>query len=318
VAATAFNGAVLTARDGAPLDTSCEGLADRARGLQWSAHTPSQVASISKQFAAAVALLLADQGVVGLDDPVRRHLPIAPSQWEDVSLRQLMTHTAGVSHWSELAAFVPSAPMHAAERLAGLLDGPLVARPGSEWRYSSPGYIVLAGALAAASGRPYAELARELIVDRLGLQATTIGEPPGDAAAAGYRDGEPVAPWELHTMPGTGDVWSSASDLLRFVTALHTGALLPSSQQDVFRELHVPLPPKAAEPRSIHTVAYGCGHFLGTVHGDEARLHPGDNPGYLALAAWLPSTQTAVVALSNDEASDIEAIVADAVSASRR
>lgn len=316
---TRFQGVVLTARHGELLDVACSGFADRDAELLCTPQTRSPLASVSKQFAAVVALLLVDRGVIELDDSVRRHLPDAPAQWNDVSLRQLMTHTAGISHWSDEPGFVPSTPMDPAERLALLLRSPLITEPGTEWRYSSPGYIVLAGALAAAARTPYSQLVTELIIDELDLRSTAAGEPKAATAAQGYRAGERVDPWQLHSMPGTGDIWSSATDLLRFLTALHSGALLPPPAQQTFRELRVPLPNTSPATDAIRTSAYGCGSFFGTIHGADARLHPGDNPGYLSLAAWLPESRTVVVALSNDETSDIETAVAEAaVSAASR
>jgi CubicO group peptidase (beta-lactamase class C family) len=105
-------------------------------------------------------------------------------------------------------------------------------------------------------------------------------------------------------MPGTGDVWSTAGDLARFLSALHSGQLLPSTVQPLLHQLRVPHP--NSSEGSIRASAYGAGHFIGTVDGHRARLHPGDNPGYQSLAVWLPETSTVAVVLSNDEAVDIE------------
>lgn len=306
-----FTGVVLTVRDGQVLNVRSVGFVDGGTRLPWSAATPTQIASISKQFAAVVALLLADCGVLDLDDAVRRHQKSAPPRWDDVSLRQLITHTAGVSHWSEAPGFVPATSMAAAERLERIFAAPLHRPPGTEWRYSSPGYIVLASALGAAAGRPYQALVRDLIIDRLGLAATTVGEIPREGAR-GYRGESEVASWNLETMPGTGDIWSSATDLAAFLAALHSGQLLPTSAQKVFREMQVPRQNDASDG-ALRTTSYGCGHFIGTVRGAEARLHPGDNPGYLSLAAWLPQQRSVIVALSNDEKCDIEAAVVAAV-----
>lgn len=199
------------------------GPADRRAAVSWSARTASQIASISKQFVAVVSLLAVDQGLLGLDDAVATLLPEAPAQWRAVTLKHLLTHTSGLPHWCERPGFDPAIVLEPEQRLEQLLDAPLDGEPGAVWRYSSPGYIVLSAVLERATGRAYSDLARELIIDKLALSGTTIGSPPSDQVARGYRDGQDVPPWDLSTMPGTGDVWSTALDVAAFITALHEG-----------------------------------------------------------------------------------------------
>lgn len=300
------------ARDDSIVGESCDGFADITAGVGWTLETRTQIASISKQFAACVALVLIDQGAITLDDSVASVLPGCPEQWSNVSVRQLLTHTSGMSHWCELPGFDPAQPLDSAARLERLLTAPLADPPGQAWRYSSPGYVVLSAVLESAGRRPYAELVHEHIVDRLGLSRTTVG-PSGDAVAHGYRCGAPVTPWQLHTIPGTGDIYSTARDLARFITALHTGGLLPETVQPVLYDTHVALGRPADPTTCIVTNRYGLGHFRGTIDGHFAYLHPGDNPGYQSLAAWLPEIDTVVVALSNDEAEDLEQSVVEFV-----
>lgn len=180
-------------RDGSVIGESCDGFADVAAEVCWTLETRTQVASISKQFTACVVFALADQGVLALDDSVARLVPGYPEQWNKVSVRQLLTHTSGMSHWCELPGFNPAQPLDAAERLTLLLTTPLPDPPGQAWRYSSPGYIVLSAVLESVAHRPYVELVHEHIIDRLGLTHTTIGHDGGDDAAHGYRYGVPVA-----------------------------------------------------------------------------------------------------------------------------
>lgn len=306
-----FVGVRVVARRGDVVDVRTGGFADIQAEMRWSVSTRTQIASISKQFAAVVALVLADRGVVGLDDPIARLMPV-PQHWSDVTLGQLLTHTSGMRHWDDLPGFDPATPQPPDEQLAALLDAPLLDPPGARWRYSSPGYVVAAAALSSAAARDYAELVRQIVVDRLGLTHTTVGVALSAGDARGYRDGAPVPTWELHAMPGTGDVVSSATDVLRFVNALHTGELLPMAAQQLMHTTRVELPASSRSTGLIHTRQYGLGYFVGEVNTRTALLHPGDNPGYQSLAAWLPEMQTTVVTLTNDEAIDLEAALADA------
>lgn len=294
---------------------SYDGFANAAAQQPWSPHTRSQIASISKQFTAVVALMLVARAVITLDDPVAEVMPDCPSQWNAVTIRQLITHTAGVSHWCDLPGFRPAEALDPAQRLEQLLAGPLTNRPGRRWLYSSPGYIVLAAVLESAAHTPYSQLVIEHILIPLGLTEMIIGRRPTDDVALGYRCGRLVPAWPLDTMPGTGDICCSANDLARFVTALHEGTLLPAGVQPLLHHLAlrqpVPQAPASIEQptKLITTTHYCAGHFHGTVNGRPAYLHPGDNPGYQSLAAWLPDANAVIVALSNDEHDDIDKAV---------
>lgn len=282
-------------------------------GRPWTPRTRSQVASISKQLAAAVTLLAVDRGALVLDDTLASLLPDCPAPVRGVSVRQLLTHTSGIRHWCDLPGFDPQQPVEPADRLRRLLRAPLADLPGQSWRYSSPGYLVLAGVLEAATGRAYADLVRDGLLAPLGLAATTVGVAPAVDVALGHRDGRPVPRWPLDRMPGTGDVWSTARDLARFLAALYGGELLPAAVRPLLHDVHVPAP--SAASGALPTSGYGLGHFRGHADGQPAYVVAGDNPGYRSLAAWLPATGTVVVALSNDEGDDLERVVVDLVRA---
>ena len=252
----------------------------------------------------------------GLSDTVAAVLPHAPSQWTDVSVQQLLTHTSGMGHWCDRPGFDPSTQLDPANRIALLLAAPVDDPATRIWRYSSPGYVVLSAVLERAAGRCYGTLVEEMIIDRLGLRNTSIGHAHGPGMARGYRGAAPVEMWNLHTMPGTGDIWSSAADVARFVTALHSGGLLPARAQAVIHDVTVPHQNSALTSGAIRTTGYGLGHFTGYIRGTFAYLHPGDNPGYQSLGAWVPATGTTIVALSNDELDDIDATVASALAES--
>lgn len=77
-----------------------DGLADDATGTPNTATTRFQIASVSKQFTAAAALLLAERGVLGLDDPMNRWIGGCPESWSGIRLGHLLAHTSGLPHWN--------------------------------------------------------------------------------------------------------------------------------------------------------------------------------------------------------------------------
>ena len=131
------------------------------------------------------------------------------------------------------------------------------------------------------------------------LQATTSGQFPAGPAgiALGHRHGELIGTPEGFTqIPGTGDVWTTVDDLIALSQALRAGTVL---REDVAAQLwtpHVALRTSGGDGPVVND-AYGYGTFLGQVKGQPARIHPGDNPGYQSLLAYLPATDLDLVVL---------------------
>jgi CubicO group peptidase (beta-lactamase class C family) len=293
-----LRGVALVTRAGTVRTERAAGLADAAAGVPCTPRTRFQLCSISKQFAAAAALLLAEAGRLKLDDPVDRWLPGGPPQWSGVTLHHLLSHTAGVPHWLEAPGLDPAEPVSAAERIQAIQAAPLRTAPGQAWHYSSPGFVLVGLIVERASGRPYARFLTERILGPLALTATSIGGRPPEPAARGYRDGQPVIPFDLAAMAGTGDIWSTAADLARFTAALHGGELLAN---DSLRAMLTPHAPIEDDDETLITTGYGYGMFTGTFAGQAAYYHPGDNPGYQSFSVWLPDLAASLVVLANDE-----------------
>ena len=210
-----LRGTAMVTRGGSVEADLAEGLADVEAGVACTSGTRFQQCSVSKQFAAAAVMLLVESGQLDLGEPVGRWLPEGPPQWRQVTLHHLLPHTAGVPHWLEAPGLDPAEPMRISERLEIIQATPLRTEPGAQWHYSSPGFVLAGFIVERASGQPYRDFLAERILSPLRLTQATVGGVPG-AAARGYKDGQPVAPWDLDAMPGTGDIWSTARDLTRF------------------------------------------------------------------------------------------------------
>jgi CubicO group peptidase (beta-lactamase class C family) len=299
--------AVVTGGGSARLDLAA-GLADVEADVPCAPGTRFQLCSVSKQFVAAAAMLLVESGRVDMHDPVDRWLGQGHPQWRQVTLHHLLSHTAGIPHWLEAPGLDPAEPVSISERLEIIQATSLRGRPGAQWHYSSPGFLLAASIVERASGQPYPEFLAERIMSPLELTQTTMGGvPPG--AARGYNDGQPVAPWNLDVMPGTGDIWSTAGDLTRFTVALHSGELIAASSLRAMRTAHATLSDDDdGEPRLV-TTGYGYGIFTGTFAGHTAYYHPGDNPGHQSIACWIPDRAASIVILANDEAASITGLL---------
>lgn len=144
----------------------------------------------------ALTMLLADRGELGLDQQVRRFLPaFAGGVKDEVTLEQLLTHTAGLQPWWPLYCQTTQR----AEALDSVASMPLVAEPGTVWRYSDLGLILAGEVIEAVTGMGLAEAFRRLVADPLGLTARY--GPVAPQAAAASSDGDTYE----HTMVATGD-----------------------------------------------------------------------------------------------------------------
>jgi CubicO group peptidase (beta-lactamase class C family) len=284
------------------------GLADVGAGVPCASGTRFQVCSVSKQFAAAAVMLLVESGRLDLHEPVDRWLPEGPPHWRQVTLHHLLSHTAGVPHWLEAPGLDPTEPMRISERLQVIQATPLRTEPGAQWHYSSPGFLLAGLIVERASGQPYPQFLAEKILSPLQLTQTATGGAPA-AAARGYRDGQPVPPWDLDAMPGTGDIWSTTGDLTRFTAALHGGELVSASSLRAMCTARAVLDDDDDGEPPLTTTGYGYGMFIGMFAGQPAYYHPGDNPGYQSLACWLPDQAASIVILVNDEAASITGLL---------
>jgi CubicO group peptidase (beta-lactamase class C family) len=303
-----LRGTAMVTKGGSAEADLAAGLADVEAGVPCTSGTRFQLCSVSKQFAAAAVMLLVESGRLDLREPAGRWLPEGQPQWRQVTLHHLLSHTAGVPHWLEAPGLDPAEPMGISERLEIIQATPLRTAPGAQWHYSSPGFLLAGFIVERASGQPYREFLAERILSPLQLTQTTVGGAPG-AAARGYKDGQPVASFDLDAMPGTGDIWSTAGDLTRFTAALHRGELIAASSLRAMCTAHAALDDDDdGEPR-LTTTGYGYGMFTGTFAGHAACYHPGDNPGYQSFACWLPDRAASIVILVNDEGVSITGLL---------
>ena len=132
----------MVTRGGSAVADLAGGLADVKAGVPCTSGTRFQLCSVSKQFTATAVMLLAESGRLDLHEPASRWLPDGPPQWGQVTLHQLLSHTAGVPHWLEAPGLDPAEPMTISERLEIIQTTPLRTEPGAQWHYSSPGFVL--------------------------------------------------------------------------------------------------------------------------------------------------------------------------------
>ena len=185
-----MHGVALVQRHGSTVAERAGGIADLGHGSPCIRTTRFQICSLSKQFAAAAVLLLVDRRRVTLDDPAERWFRECPEDWRPITVRHLLTHTSGLGHWSDCPDLDLGRPVPREQQMELFQRMPLLSRPGSRWRYSSPGYVLLGWIVQEASGQPYASFLAEHIVAPLGLGSRM---PPFLPATRRTRPGSRVA-----------------------------------------------------------------------------------------------------------------------------
>lgn len=266
--------------------------------------TRFQLCSVSKQFTAAATLLLVDRGRLRIDDHVAGLLDGCPPEWDEITVHDLLCHTAGLVHWRELDSLDLCAPLDPAELMARFAAAPLLGTPGKRHAYSSPGYVLLAWIVERVSGVPYRTFLADELFGPLGMSGTFAGNGRGEAnLAAPTHDGNRVKSFELDTVGiGAGDVWSTVDDLSRWDQALLEGTVLTATAR---AHMFEPQAPVTETFEGVEFYGYGYGWYLGDVFGHRAVFHPGDNAGFEAINVLLPDDDARFIALTNDSSTDI-------------
>jgi CubicO group peptidase (beta-lactamase class C family) len=276
--------------------------------------TRFQIASVTKQFTAAAVLLLADRGVLSVDDPVHRWLDDCPAAWQPITLHHLLCHSAGLVHWPGLPGLDVATPVATGEKLRIFAAAPLLRPPGERFSYSSPGYVLLAHIIERATRKRYGAFLTQEIFEPLGMTATFDGNPSGQTGlAVGRHNGTAVPSFDLDTLGmGTGSIWSTVGDLARWDRALADREILSEAAHQAMFTVHAPA---EDDDGVVRTQGCGYGWFIGSAAGRRIYYHPGDNPGYRSINAWFPHDGLRLAVLTNEGATDLDPIIHDLIRA---
>jgi D-alanyl-D-alanine carboxypeptidase len=300
--------AILVDRGGTIVFRNARGSAQVELGVRLEPSMVFRIASVTKMFTAALVLKLAEDGDLSLDDTLARTLPEFPGA-QSITLRQLLSHTAGLSDKS-LLGDGPSGVMGQEITLAALTariaTQPLRFAPGASQAYSNAGYILLGAVIEKATGRPWHEAMHERLFVPMELSHTQYG----DAAAliadrvAGYTRGpdQQLANADFISMSlpaSAGALVSNVDDLRTWMRALATGQVVSAAS---FAAMSTPASvasPTAANP-------YGFGLYVWTIRGEKVVGHTGQIDGFASFLAHIPSQDVTIAVLGNDDTFDAQ------------
>ena len=303
VEANQFSGSVLIAQAGQVLVSKGYGLADQAQNLPNTPQTKFRLGSLTKQFTAVAILMLQAQGALDVQDPICNYLPDCPPAWQTITIHHLLTHTAGLPNFTDFPDYEASKqlPTTPEQTISRFQDKPLDFEPGEGWNYSNSGYIVLGSIIEQASGQPYADFLQTHIFTPLGMTSTGY-EDDASQLAIGYANGATVADVIDMSIPfAAGALYSTVEDLYLWDQALATEKLLPQALLDAM------FTPWAAIPES-NGLHYGYGWLVGEQFGHQVVGHNGSIEGFAASFMRFPNEQVVIIALSNLQATNPNAI----------
>lgn len=276
-----------------------------------------RIASITKQFTAASLLLLQEEGRLSLDDPLARFLPRFPRA-ADVSLRELLNHTAGVHNFTQ---GIDPCKHYSLDQMIDIIahQNPLYDfPPGTKWAYSNSGYVLAGAVIERVTGMPYWDFYSKRLFRPLGLTSLAIDRHRDIVLnrASGYafarnQTGFENAMYLSWTIPGpAGALRSTAGDLARWHQALFGGHVLrPRNLRDMItpsrlKDGRLSSTGRAGPAFGPHPIQeYGLGFELTQTDGFKRVGHYGAIPGFAADMGTYPSLDLTIVVLTNSDLS---------------
>lgn len=287
------------------------GFADIEKGVKVDLQTGFNVGSISKPVAAWGVMKLVHEGKIDLDSPVEKyltrwHLPASAFDSDEVTIRRLLSHTAGLSLPSVSAGLSYDDLPTIEEWLSGKNDGlgpvEIIREPGTKWEYSGGGFGLLQLIIEEVSEQKFEDYMQSHIIDPLGMTNSSfkIDEKILARSATPYgRFGQPTD-FELFTAQAAAGFQTTLEDFIRFAIAS-----LPQHKdhQKYNSVLPVETVRQMMEPAPNTTIGgwkYGLGYQ--SVHMNDSRVfigHSGSNIGWEASFRIDAATQTGFIVLTN-------------------
>ena len=286
------------------------GYADLQAGTKMTTDAYVQAGSISKAVTAWGVMKLVEQGRIELDSPVRQYIqqwqfPVSQHSWDEVTVRQLLTHTAGLPLGDIFERYTPQEDRPS---LKESLSKQVILRqqPGSSFVYSNIGYNLLELLIEEVSGMAFAEYINAEIFIPLGMDNSsfTWSEDFNSAIPYGHDAKGKAVPVHVYPEKASGGLFASLGDIATFVSAGMTSfnhsdeALSPENIAAIYT-------PMVDVPGFYGLVfkSYGLGHFMESLNGTWAVSHGGQGYGWMTHFHSVPETGDGIVILTNSQRS---------------
>jgi CubicO group peptidase (beta-lactamase class C family) len=287
---------LLVVKDGKPIIRRGFGYADLEKHIKAGPETDYRMASVTKQFTAASILLLKQDGKLRLEDTVRKYLPELPASDDKITVYHLLTHTGGLIDYEDLVPADRTTQLNDDDVLSMIATQQrLYFEPGTAFRYSNGGYVLLGLIAQRVSGMDLADFMKQRIFQPLGMDHTLMYEhdhgPEVPHRAYGYSqvDGKWTKTDQSVTSAtrGDGGIYTSIDDLAKWDAALYSDKLLNEDSRHAAFTPHDP----SGDPDS----GYGFGWRI----SEDTVWHSGESMGFRNIIVRWPKQHMSVIILSN-------------------
>jgi CubicO group peptidase (beta-lactamase class C family) len=317
VAADAFSGTLLIAKDDRPIFKTVHGLASKAYHVPNRLDTRFSIASIGKMFTAVATAQLEEQGKLSYTDPVGKYLTDYPNQdvARKVTIHHLLTHSSGLGDTYSAKYVCRKGILKQVKDWLPLFvndPNPLAFEPGARWQYSNQGFVLLGAIIEKVSGENFFDYVRKHIFEPAGMVNTGYFEGDRDTPniAMGYTNFEDLGEdnYQFHLGERrnvslyngarggpTGGAASTLEDLLRFRLALRDNKLISANSLDLLTSTKI-----LARKYDANQTYWGYGFELELINGQRVIGHGGGDLGVSSGIRWYPdSGNYSFVVLSN-------------------
>jgi len=297
-------------RDGDLVWEDAVGAADAEAGVEATPDTQYRIGSITKTLTAAAVMQLRDEGKLGLEHTLDRHLEDVPHR---PTIRRMLSHASGLQRETPGDVWVTLKFLTDEELLSSLGSAEQVLAPGARFHYSNLAFALLGRVVERVSGVPYERYVEERLLRPLGMTRTSFRPQPPHAAGyfvEPYREGVRVEPpVETASFTPSGQLWSTVRDLSRWAAFLaepDPAVLAPATVEEM-RTVEV------IEDHERWTAGYGLG--LGMFRDGERILvgHGGAMPGFIARVVVSPKEKIGAAVLTNSSTARVGQLAAQLV-----
>lgn len=229
-----FNGSILVAENGKVVYKKGFGMANMEWAIPNGTDTKFRIASITKQFTAALILQLAEEGKIKLDAKLIEYLAdYRKDTGEKVTVHQLLNHTSGIPDYTNIG----SNPYSAADFVKKHVSGALEFEPGSKYKYNNGGYSILGAIIEKVTGKSYETVLQERIFKPLGMTNSGFERhsPLLEKRAGGYEKtpaGYINAAYIDMSIPyAAGSIYSTVEDLFKWDQSLYEDVILSAESK---------------------------------------------------------------------------------------
>lgn len=296
-----FSGAVLVAKNDSIIVNKGFGMADKENNISNSPNTVFDICSVTKQFTAAAILKLVENNKLNLEDPISKYFDDLPDDKKNITIHQLLTHTAGFNHGNTDDFDLSPKEVY----FSGLFHSKLLFQPGTQYKYSNEGYSILGRIIELVSGQNYESYVNKNLFQPSGMQRTGYLMPDWDKETIANEymfnvtnEGSHIAHYKqdreiARTLIANGGINSTNNDMYKWYQALNSNKIL---SQESIQKLTAPYVAEY-EDNSSH-YAYGWAIFK-SKRGTKVITHNGFNGITYYEFVWFPEENAVILLASN-------------------